>query len=170
MELSLLFSMMRKNLHPYSSSVKWGIMPFPMLRRGGQQKIREMAEKRAKDLMSRAKKERSLTTSTMSRRAPRTSVGILLRSSADAIGRRDYDISKFEEKLEDDWYTDADELKTMSVDILKSYMPRRLAEEVHNQLAMDELDEAGGVRSSHIASGFYDNKQRVSWKLEDDDD
>ena len=110
MELSLLFSMMRKNLHPYSSSVKWGIMPFPMLRRGGQQKIREMAEKRAKDLMSRAKKERSLTTSTMSRRAPRTSVGILLSSSA---GRRDYDISKFEEKLEDDWYTDADELKTM---------------------------------------------------------
>ena len=160
--------MVYKNLYPCSSSVKWGILPFPMLRQGGRQKIREMAEKRAKDLMSRAKKERSLTTSTMSRRAPRTSVGILLRRSADAIGRRDYDVSKFEEKLEDDWYTDADELKSMSVEILKSYMPRRLAEEVYNQLTMDQLNEAG-MRSSHIASGYYD-KQRVSWKLEDDDD
>ena len=45
-------------------------------------------------------------------------------------------------------------------------MPRRLAEEVHNQL----INEAGGLRTSYIASGKLEGEeQRVSWNLHDDD-
>ena len=53
----------------------------------------------------------------------------------------------------------------MGIDILNKYMPRRLAEEVYNQL----LNEAGELKTSHIASGSVDNEHRVSWNLHDDD-
>jgi len=59
------------------------------------------------------------------------------------------------------WYDSVDQLRGMDIDILNKYMPRRLAEEVYKQL----LNEASGLRTSHIASGSLDNEHRVSWNL-----
>jgi len=152
---------------------KWGILPFPMLKRGGRQRIREQAEKRAKEVKSRAWKERSfMTESGTSSRSSRsaTSIGKLLRGAACNIGRGGFDVSKYEQKLEDDWYNNASELREMSVDVLQKYMPRRLAEEVHNQLAMEKVDEAR-LSSRHLASGVYEeNERRISWNLQEDSD
>jgi len=153
---------------------KLGLMPSPLLRRGARQHIRTMAEKRAKDLKSRAWKEKSLgnsatsflSSSTIQRSSSsRNSIGYLLRKAANAIGRGNVDVSKYEERLADEWYDNTDQLRGMNIDILNKYMPRRLAEEVYNQL----LNEAGELKTSHIASGSVDNEHRVSWNLHDDD-
>ena len=151
------------------------ILPFPMLKRGGRQQIRERAEKRAKEVKSRAWKERQSfmtepgTSSSRSSRSA-TSIGRLLRSAACDIGRGGFDISKYEQKLEDDWYNDASELREMPVDVLQKYMPRRLAEEVQNQLAMEKVDEAR-LSSKHLASGVYEeNERKISWNLQEDSD
>lgn len=145
-----------------------------MLRRGGRQKIREAAEKRAKELKARAYKERTMLTTdsstARSRRTSRTSVGALLRRAADSIGRVDFDVSKYEERLEEDWYMDSSELRNMSVDVLSRYMPRRLAEEVHNQLATEDVTT---VRTASIGRGVFgdgEHEPRVSWNLTDDSD
>ena len=144
-----------------------------MLKRGGRQRIREQAEKRAKEVKSRAWKERSfMTESGTSSRSSRsaTSIGKLLRGAACNIGRGGFDVSKYEQKLEDDWYNNASELREMSVDVLQKYMPRRLADEVHNQLALEKVDEAR-LSSKHLASGVYEeNDHRVSWNLQEDSD
>ncbi|KAL7554997.1 hypothetical protein ACHAWF_018955 [Thalassiosira exigua] len=149
---------------------KWGLLPFPMLRRGARQKIREAAEKRAKDLKSRAFKERSLDApSSIARRVPRTDIGALLRQAADSINRYDFDVSKYEERLERDWYNDPAELKGMSVDVLSKYMPRRLAEEVRSQLPSGTIN----VHAESIGSGVLEEEgdgHRVSWKMHSDED
>ncbi len=138
-----------------------------MLKRGGRQKIRQNAEIRAKEVKARATTERTLSkpTSKSKRSAPQSGVGLLLRRSADAIGRRKFDVSKYERLLEEDWYCEEDELRNMSVNDLSKYMPRRLAEEVHRQLALN-----GKVRTSHIASGSLDDQRRVSWNMKEESD
>ena len=99
-----------------------------------------------------------------------TSIGKLLRGAACNIGRGGFDVSKYEQKLEDDWYNNASELREMSVNVLQKYMPRRLAEEVHNQLAMEKVDEAR-LSSKHLASGVYEeNDHRISWNLQEESD
>ena len=148
---------------------KWGILPFPMLRRGARQKIRDAAEKRAKELTAMAYKERTMLNpkTSSSRSIPGTSVGALLRRAANTIGRRNFDVSKYEARLEDDWYNDAEELKSMSVDVLSKYMPRRLAEEVYIELA----DETMNVRASTVGSGVFGEEgaeRSVSWNLRED--
>lgn len=147
----------------YPRWFRWMILPYPMLRRGGRQAIKERAEKRANEIKSRALKEKSVLSDSAkasNRRARRTSVGMLLRSAADALGRLDVDISKFEQKLENDWYTESSELKGMSVDVLNTYMPRRLAEEVHRQLALEKVD----------ATNSKSDGGHVSWKFLGDSD
>lgn len=144
---------------------QWGIFPLPMLKRGGRKRIRERAEKRAKEMRGRALKERTILDPTAkSCRSFKSSVGGILRRAADSIGRHDDDVSKYEKRLEDDWYVNSSEMKNMSVDILSKYMPRRLAEEVHDQL------KPKAARS--IGSGVLVGEGRrsgVSWNLEDDD-
>ncbi|KAL9189059.1 hypothetical protein ACHAXT_011549 [Thalassiosira profunda] len=148
---------------------KWSMLPYPMLRRGGRQRIREAAEVRAKELRARAYREREMMKphASTSRRNCLTSVGILLRSAADGIGRRDFDVSKYEERLEADWYSDADELKGMSIDTLSKYMPRRLAEEVYS---LARLPASQLVPGRSIASGVLPGpkERQVSWNLDVD--
>jgi len=136
-----------------------------MLKRGGRKRIRERAEKRAKEMRGRALKERTILDPTAkSCRSFKSSVGGILRRAADSIGCHDDDVSKYEKRLEDDWYVNSSEMKNMSVDILSKYMPRRLAEEVHDQL------KPKAARS--IGSGVLVGEGRrsgVSWNLEDDD-
>jgi len=145
-----------------------------MLQKGGRKKIRDAAERRAKELKNRAYQERTIldpsASSTRGLNVSGTSIGKLLRRAADSIGRFDFDVSKFEAKLDEDWYNDASELRNLDVEVLSKYMPRRLAEEVHNQLVLDQLDRTEGIRSSHIASGVYegDEEERmVSWNLDE---
>mmetsp|Transcript_22229 Transcript_22229/g.53859 ORF Transcript_22229/g.53859 Transcript_22229/m.53859 type:complete len:434 (-) Transcript_22229:338-1639(-) len=138
---------------------KWGLLPYPLLSRGGGERIRQAAERRAKEVRARAYNERTLlkmnTNTSSSMQQPTTSVGRLLRDAADSIGRHDTDISAYELRLEEDWYNNASELANMSVDSLSKYMPRRLAEEVRNEMAMNDLAKGGGFRASYIASGSF---------------
>lgn len=150
---------------------KWGIFPYPMLRRGGRQKIRELAETRAMELKARAYKEKSIsdTRKSMSKKksqVPMTSAGAVVRRAANSIGRRNFDVSKYEQRLEADWFTESEELRELSVDVLAKYMPRRLAIEVHKQLQLDKADHDNTVRSSHtLGTGRMGegSDHRVSW-------
>ncbi|KAL7537385.1 hypothetical protein ACHAXR_012220 [Thalassiosira sp. AJA248-18] len=144
-------------------------IPFPMLKFGGRQQIRERAEKRAKELKRRAYQERTMlnpNATASNRQKRRSTVGALLRRAADSIGRWDFDVSKFEGYLEEDWYNDAAELKSIGVEVLSKYMPRRLAEEVHNQLNPDN------IISSSIGTGFFGDEapqRKVTWDIEESD-
>ncbi|KAL3781517.1 hypothetical protein ACHAW5_000733 [Stephanodiscus triporus] len=62
---------------------------------------------------------------------PDSGICILLRTAAKNLNRPDYDISKFETNLAEDWFNEVEELKHRSVECLAKYMPMRLAEEVH---------------------------------------
>lgn len=62
---------------------------------------------------------------------PDSGICILLRTAAKNMNRPDYDVSKFETNLAEDWFNEVEELKHRSVECLAKYMPLRLAEEVH---------------------------------------
>ena len=49
-------------------------------------------------------------------------MGAVLKRAATAIGRRNMDVSKYEERLENEWYTDSSELRSMDVDTLAMYV------------------------------------------------
>lgn len=153
---------------------KWFITPFPMFSRKSRERIRVGAEQRAKELKARAFRERTALDPSPAHHAESyTPIGKLLRISADNIGKKDHDISQYESRLEKDWYTKTDELKSMSVDILSRYMPRRLADEVHQNLTLDSLNESGGLRSVSIGRGMVNDddtnvEKRVSWQMESD--
>jgi len=153
---------------------KWGILFPPMLTKKSRDKIRAGAHQRAKELKARAFKERTVLDPSVSLKDSFSPIGRLLRVAADNIGKKDHDISQYEARLEKDWYTKTEELKSMTVDILARYMPRRMADEVHRTLAL-ELDsptpnEAGGLSSVSIGRGEVDDdddgEKRVSWKID----
>mmetsp|Transcript_31762 Transcript_31762/g.47872 ORF Transcript_31762/g.47872 Transcript_31762/m.47872 type:complete len:359 (+) Transcript_31762:359-1435(+) len=131
---------------------KWGLLPFPMLTKKSRDKIRAGAHQRAKELKARAFKERTVLDPSVSLKDSFSPIGRLLRVAADNIGKKDHDISQYEARLEKDWYTKTEELKSMTVDVLARYMPRRMADEVHRTLALElespTLNEtgAGGLR------------------------
>lgn len=145
-----------------------------MFSRKSRERIRVGAEQRAKELKARAFRERTALDPSPAHHAESyTPIGKLLRISADNIGKKDHDISQYESRLDKDWYTKIDELKSMSVDILSRYMPRRLADEVHQNLTLDSLNESGGLRSVSIGRGMVNDddtnvEKRVSWQMESD--
>jgi len=153
---------------------KWGILPFPMLTKKSRDNIRAGAHQRAKELKARAFKERTVLDPSVSLKDSFSPIGRLLRVAADNIGKKDHDISQYEARLEKDWYTKTEELKSMTVDILARYMPRRMADEVHRTLALEldspTLNEAGGLSSVSIGRGEVDDddngEKRVSWKID----
>jgi len=61
-----------------------------------------------------------------------SSVGALLREAANNLGRNDEDITTYESKLANNWYTEAEQLQCLSVEFLAGLMPHRLATEVHD--------------------------------------
>ena len=93
-----------------------------MLRRGWRQKIREAAENRETEMKARAHKEKETNAKSQSARRAKTSVGAVLKRAATAIGRHNIDVSKYEERLENEWYTDSSELRSMDVDTLARYV------------------------------------------------
>lgn len=130
---------------------KIAVLPFPLLTSRGRQQLRTGANLRAEDLKERAYRERTmLEPHTTKRGKTTTSLGILLREAADSLGRDDFDVSQYEARLEEDWYTAPEELKRMNVDILSRYMPRHLAEEVREKL---KEDENGGGDDKNPSSG-----------------
>eukprot|EP00985_Skeletonema_marinoi_P009453 scaffold4392_cov138-Skeletonema_marinoi.AAC.37 len=125
---------------------KWGILFPPMLTKKSRDKIRAGAHQRAKDLRSRAFKERTVLDPSviLKDKDSFSPIGRLLRVAADNIGKKDHDISQYEARLEKDWYTKTEELKSMTVDVLARYMPRRMADEVHRTLALELKQEQEG--------------------------
>lgn len=124
-----------------------------------------------KELKARAFKERTVLDPSPKLKERYTPIGRLLRISADNIGKKDHDISQYEERLVKDRYTNTEELKRMNVDVLARYMPRRLADEVHDNFALESLNETGGLRSVSIGRGMVgdDEEKRVSWKIDSEE-
>ena len=92
-------------------------------------------------------------------------IGRLLRVAADNIGKKDHDISQYEARLEKDWYTKTEELKSMTVDVLARYMPRRMADEVHRTLALElKQEQEGCVVIRLMLTKKFDGEKRVSCK------
>ena len=136
-------------------------MPNHTLSRDGREALRTRAVKRAKELNERRTSSSNNKSSTKrtstnpnsfsssgtsnnnnnSAQKSTTSVntncvGLLLRDAAIKCGRDDQGVSIYLANLEEDWYSDVDQLKGMAVDVLARYMPRRLAEEVHKELSV----------------------------------
>jgi hypothetical protein len=65
----------------------------------------------------------------------------LLQKAAQKLGMQNYDLSPYMKKFQNDWYDDLNSLQGKSVDTLKDYMPRRLAEIVHEMLQRREKDD-----------------------------
>lgn len=126
---------------------KLAVLPFPMLTNRGRKQLRAGAKLRAEELKERAFRERTVLEPD-SKRLATSDLGILLRQAADSLGRDDYDISQYEERLEADWYNSPEQLKRMNVEILGRYMPRRLAEEVHSKLQEEFEDINVPARAS----------------------
>ncbi len=147
---------------------KWVIVPFPMLTKKSRDNIKAGAHRRAKELKTRAFKERAVMDPSPKLKECYTAIGKLLRVSANNIGKKDHDISQYEARLEKDWYTNTEELRSMNIDVLARYMPRRLADEVHKNLALESLNETGGLRSFSIGRGMVgdDGEKRVSWRMD----
>ena len=138
-------------------------MPNHILSREGREALRTRAVKRAKELNERRtpsnnnKSTTKRTTSTNPNSSstsssgasnnnngaeqPTTSVstssvGLLLRGAAIKCGRGEQDVSIYAANLGEDWYSGVDQLNGMPIDVLARYMSRRLAEEVHKELAV----------------------------------
>lgn len=84
---------------------KFGIIPFPMLTQKSRDKIRAGAHQRAKELKTRAFKERTVLDPSVNIKESFSPIGRLLRVAADTIGRTEVDVSQYEARLEKDWYT-----------------------------------------------------------------
>lgn len=145
---------------------KWFLTPFPILTKKSRDKIRAGAHQRAQELKSRAFKERTALDPSVNLTKSYTPIGRLLRVAADDIGRKDHDISQYEARLEKDWYTKTEELESMTVYVLARYMPRRMADEVHKNLALTKSPLTSTETNPHFSlrrgEVDGDNYKRVS--------
>lgn len=125
------------------------ILPFAMITKKERERVKEAAKRRARELKEKAYRERAMIAPPDEDSKPETltEVGALLRSAANNLGKKNFDVSQFEESLEEDWYSSVDQLRGLSVNTLDQYMPRALAQEVFDQLIRDDkgvdiLDDA----------------------------
>ena len=110
-------------------------MPWPLLTKNGRENVQKGAAVRAKELKVRASRERKeIDAHATTINGIQSSIGVLLRKAADACGRDEYDIAPYCMKLDRDWYSSVDELRSLDVTAMSAYMPRRLAEEVVRKL------------------------------------
>lgn len=108
-------------------------------RKRGRTDLRARAQQRARELTERARRERKrLDPAFKAKDCHIGPVGTLLAKAAANLGTTDCDISDFEARLKEDWFSEVDHLKGRTVECLSGYMPLRLAEEVHR------LCELGG--------------------------
>lgn len=119
--------------------------PSCVFTKNGKEQLRLRAKHQAEELKKKAYHERKRLDPSFDMKASRgdTSIGVLLRNAAISLGRDDHDVSIYGQKLEEDWYTDTDQLRGMDVDTLSRYMPRLLAQKVSE------------VQSASIASGCF---------------
>ncbi|KAL7542629.1 hypothetical protein ACHAXR_011941 [Thalassiosira sp. AJA248-18] len=115
--------------------------PLSVFTQKGRQKLQERAKNDANNLKSKAFHDRGIADPGKGRVNDKD-IGILLQTAAINLGRTDYDISTVEDRLEQDWFNEVNQLKGMSVDFLSRYMPYRLAKEMHN-LVEAECSEGG---------------------------
>ena len=127
------YSLLREQaaLEVFHFPVWFRIIYAPWVLLPNQQKLKENAEKRAVTLRSYLNKggnEKELHD--------------LLQRACHRLGKGHVDVSPFMEKLKRDWYDDVDSLRGRSVDILSKYLPKLLAETVHEMLNEKDGDAA----------------------------
>jgi hypothetical protein len=116
---------------------KYALIPFKSLTSKQRKEVRDAAKVRANELKERAYRERLLVKPkerSSDARSDDTPIGILLHESAIELGRCNFDVSIYEQRLEADWFDDINDLKAMSIDELSKYMPRKLAIAVCSKL------------------------------------
>ncbi|KAL9183205.1 hypothetical protein ACHAXT_004992 [Thalassiosira profunda] len=106
----------------------------------GREELRLRAKQRAEEVKRKAYREREQLDPSLDADAKQsnTSIGTLLRKAAVSLGRSNYDTSIYEARLEEDWYCDASQLKGLGVEVLARYMPRLLAQRLHDILDSEE--------------------------------
>ena len=116
---------------------KYSLIPFKSLTSKQRKEVRDAAMIRAKELKERAYRERLLVKPkerSSDARNDDTPIGKILRDTAIELGRCNFDVSIYEQRLEADWFDDINDLKAMSADELSKYMPRKLAIAVSSKL------------------------------------
>ena len=114
--------------------------------RQNREELKGEARMRARELKKRAYRERKKLDpdfETTGGSESLSSIGAIIRSAAKNLGRADCDVSAYEARLADDWFTTATQLENKSVDFISRYMPYVLAEEVHKLVRVAE-PQAGG--------------------------
>lgn len=120
---------------------KYSLIPFKSLTSKQRKEVRDAAKVRAKELKERAYRERLLVKpkeTSSDATSDDTPITTLLRDTAIELGRCNFDVSIYEQRLETDWFDDINDLKAMSVDELSKYMPRKLAGAVSSKLHDDK--------------------------------
>ena len=115
--------------------------PSTVFTRRGREQLRKRAKEKAEEVKRRAYREREMLDPTLGEEEAHghTSIGVLLRRAAVGLGRAGYDVSIYEARLEQDWYNDVSQLRGVDVDILSRYMPRLLAQRVHEMIESGEV-------------------------------
>lgn len=103
--------------------------------------LKRLAFERAKEIKSRVYKDR-LTIDPLAQEitVERSShdLGILLDKAAINLGLRDINTVKYEERLNAEFFFEANHLRGRDVEFLARYIPYRLAEEVHSLLKLED--------------------------------
>ncbi|KAL9190537.1 hypothetical protein ACHAXT_000243 [Thalassiosira profunda] len=110
--------------------------------RQNREELKGEARLRARELKKRAYRERKkLDPDFETTGGSESSIGAILRSATKR--REDCDISTYEARLAEDWFTAATQLENKSVDFISRYMPYVLAEEVHKLIRVPEAKVNG---------------------------
>eukprot|EP00956_Cyclotella_meneghiniana_P009354 scaffold12956_cov71-Cyclotella_meneghiniana.AAC.2 len=76
----------------------------------------------------------------------------LLKQTAINLGRGDYDVARFEDRLKEDWLDDIEQLRHKTVEFLSKYMPFGLAEEFHQLIECAELASSKSAKPPNTQS------------------
>eukprot|EP00956_Cyclotella_meneghiniana_P008935 scaffold12269_cov41-Cyclotella_meneghiniana.AAC.1 len=99
--------------------------PRAVITRKGREELEEQAKAEAEILTKKALHPIN------DEKCDDSDIGGLLKQAAINLGRGDYDVTRFEDRLEEDWLAVIEQLRHKTVEFLAKYMPFGLAEELH---------------------------------------
>ena len=114
--------------------------PRAVITRKGREELEEQAKAEAEILTKKALHPNN------DEKYDDSDIGGLLKQAAINLGRGDYDVARFEDRLEEDWLADIEQLRHKTVEFLSKYMPFGLAEELHQLLECAELASSKSAR------------------------
>lgn len=113
--------------------------PRAVVTRKGCEELKEKAKAEAEILTKKVFQDNIMIHTNNNGKRENSDIGQLLTQAAVNLGRGNYDVSRFEDCLEEDWLADREQLRHRTVEFLSNYMPFGLAEELHRLLECAEL-------------------------------